>query len=243
MQKKLILSLLFLLAIILSMFFYIFFTLTNFVNNFSEKLFINYHYRNIPIFLLENLKKENKDYYTYFLLGRIYFVKGHLEKSINAYTKSIDLKNDFAKSYYGRGLSYGFYDDKYLRHSESDFKKYLELEDRNAYGLWAGYNDLAWVYFLTGEFHQSENTARQGLEISKNNPWLLNMLATAQIEQNNCKDAVANLLQAQNFAEKLTPTQFGEAYSGDNKIWWASGLEQMQETIEHNLQICEKKLK
>ncbi len=229
----------------------------------GEKLFLTYHHNSLAIKVLEK-SDLNNNYKANFLLGRIYFVEGgreNLFKSIEYFDKSIGLievkgetrrKNpqDFSflsQSFYGLGLSYGFLGDIYLINAEENFKKYIELEDRKekeigkrSYGSWAGFNDLAWIQYLQGNFRESEKTAKKGLDISYQNPWLLNMLGINQIEQRNCKDGKRNLEKAFEILEKINDIKWGEAYSGDPFSQYAKGKQDMLDSIKANIKICEK---
>lgn len=223
---------------------YAFFHFQNNLYNFlGEKLFLEFHQNQLAIKILEIPHRD--DYYNHFLLGRIYFVENKLDKSIENYTKSIGLKPAFKESYYGRGLSYGFFGNIFLDEAENDFKKYTHIAEeeflktgRYGYGVWAGYNDLAWIHFLQGDFEKAEAVAKQGLKISSENPWLLNMLSVSLIEQGKCVEAYPIIQKAKNLADKMLTEEFGEAYTGDNKNWWSKGLEQMKKTINENLLIC-----
>jgi tetratricopeptide (TPR) repeat protein len=207
-------------------------------NSVSEYLFLKYHLRTIPLFLLENFAKEN--FYSEFLKGRINFVEGHLKTSKNNFTKSIEINPNFAKSYYGRGLVNGFLGQNFLTNAENDFLKYLELEDKNAYGYWAGHNDLAWIYFLMENFSKQEEIARKGLEQVSGNAWLQNMLGTALLAQKKCSEGKKHLELAKMLSQNQTTQEFGEAYSGDDKTFWENGKKEMERVIEENLHLCEK---
>jgi tetratricopeptide (TPR) repeat protein len=226
----------------------------NFFVKVGQKLFLDYHQNKAALFILK-LGSTN-DYKGKFLMGRINFVIGgreNLFKSVKHYSESIDLIGEqnikdftlLSQSYYGRGLAYGFLGGIYLIRAEEDFKKYIELEDKlefetgkRSYGSWAGYNDLAWILYLQGDFKGGETVAKKGLKISQNNPWLLNMLGILQIEQNNCTGAILNLNSAKKFLSKITPNMWGEAYSGDSPLKYLNGKKNMINTINYNIKLC-----
>lgn len=216
-------------------------------NYLGENLFLKFHNNNLAIIVLKILHKDNNtDFKTFFLLGRIYFVEGELQESINNYIKAIELEPKYKESYYGRGLSYGFSGNKYLIQAQNDFEKYIELEEeefrksgRRAYGAWAGYNDLAWIHFLKGDFAAQEKTAREGLEISAYNPWLQNILGVALLAQKKCVEAKPHLESAKKLLDNTSVEKFGEAYSGDDQTFWKLGLEKMKKVIGENLEICQ----
>lgn len=218
---------------------------TNILNYVGEKLFLVYHQNSLAIFTLEKVSK--KDFYTNFLLGRLYFVEGNQYKSITNYNLSIEKNPDFKQSYYGRGLSYGFSNSIFYPEAISDFSKYIEIDNKefektgqHAYGAWAGYNDLAWIYFMQGEFEKSENVSRDGLKIA-NSAWLLNTLGATLLAQKKCSEAKIYLQLANDEMKKISVEKFGEAYSGDNPNFWEAGKKQMEEAIVDNLKLCEEK--
>jgi tetratricopeptide (TPR) repeat protein len=218
---------------------------TNILNYVGEKIFLDYHFNNIAIFTLEKVSK--KDFYTNFLLGRIYFVEGDQYKSITNYNLSIEKKSDFKQSYYGRGLTYGFMGSDFYPEAARDFQKYIDIDNQefektgnHAYGAWAGYNDLAWIYFMQGEFEKSEKVSRDGLKIA-NSAWLLNTLGTTLLAQEKCDEGKIYLKLAKDEIQKISVEKFGEAYSGDNPNFWEAGKKQMEEAIVDNLKLCEEK--
>lgn len=243
-SRHIILYLIFSVTLIGFAVFYSFFTSSFWGNRLGEFLFLELHFNPAAILVLENAKK---DWQSHFLLGRLYFVNGELEKSINSYSTSIELKPDYKESYYGRGLSYGFMGEDYLVQAQNDFEKYIILEEnefkktgRRAYGAWAGYNDLAWIHFLKGDFATQEKVARQGLEISSGNAWLQNILGVALLAQEKCEEAKGHLEIAKELADNKTAEEFGEAYSGDRPSFWKTGLDNMKEVIGENIKLCEK---
>lgn len=219
----------------------------------GKEMFLGYHKNDPAIFFLNLSEKINRtenvpDYEIYFLLGRVLFVENRLKESIKNYSYAIEINPEHKESYYGRGLSYGFSSPIYLKDAENDFQKYIDLDNEefkksghHAYGAWAGYNDLAWIYFLQGEFEKSVSTSKLGLEIAHDSPWLLNMLASSLISQNRCGEALPYLEKALTKSNQISVEEFGEAYSGDNRSLWSGGLANMQKTILENIELCNKK--
>lgn len=216
----------------------------------GQQLFLNYHHNRSAIYFLQkSIDFNNSDFETFFLLGRVLFVENKLAESTLNFTKAIELNPEFKEAYYGRGLAFGFSSSIFLSSAEEDFKKYIEIENkefeqtgRRAYGAWAGYNDLAWIHFLQGDFDKAEKVTRAGLEISNFNPWLSNMLGATLLEKGNCREAKIHLKNASDQANVITAEQFGEAYSGDHSDFYPAGLKSMRETIEENLEKCDLNL-
>jgi len=216
----------------------------------GETLFLKFNNTELATICLQLVPDTQKNFYTFFLLGRIYFVQNELDNSVVAYNQSIILNPKFAQTFYGRGLSYGFMGENFLFSAQKDFEKYIKLDEeefqesrRRAYGAWAGYNDLAWTLFMQGKFQEAESVALQALEFSPENPWLLNTLSVALIEQGKCRQAYPIIQKAENLLVNLEPEKFGEAYSGDHRKWWFTGLEQMKQTVHDNLLLCANNLR
>ncbi len=216
----------------------------------GEKLFLSFHQNAAAIWVLESalgrpqaaLQDRAK---IHFLLGRLYFVENQLFESINNFNQAIKLNPNVKEYYYGRGLSYGFSTPLFYPDAENDFRKYIEIENDEyfknkvrAYGAWAGYNDLAWIFFLQGKYREMENISRVGLNISHNNPWLNNMLGTSLLAQKKCSEAMQFLETADVELQKITTKNFGEAYSGDSPDFWEVGKKQMESTIKENIELC-----
>jgi tetratricopeptide (TPR) repeat protein len=218
------------------------------LNYIGKKVFLNYHNNKLSqnVFeLASSLHGQPKaKAETYFHLGRVLFVEGELAKSILNYNKAIELNPTIKEYYYGRGLSYGFFSESFFDQAESDFKKYINMDNAeyktigsHAYGAWAGYNDLAWIYFLKGDFHKSEQIARQGLEVAQSS-WLYNMLGISLINQKECKQGLIYLNMAGQSLTNISTKEFGEAYSGDSPNYWEKSQQEMLNVIKENIKVC-----
>jgi tetratricopeptide (TPR) repeat protein len=191
--------------------------------------------------------QKNKNDRSFFLLGRIYFVLGDIPKAIQNFDKAISLNLNSKEYYYGRGLAFGFAPDFFQKDAIKDFEKYIELDNLeyaqtgyHAYGAWAGYNDLAWIFFKQGSFQKSLETTKLGLEISNLNPWLLNLAGANLVELDDCKAALTYFNQAETNIKEVSTEEFGEAYSGDDSSSWENGKNGLQTTIQENRKKCEK---
>ena len=218
---------------------------TNILNSLGEVFFLRLHKNNYAINILEFNKNKNDT--TFFLLGRIYFVKGDLPKSVQQYDKAIEINPNVKEYYYGRALAYSFASKELLPFASKDFEKYLTMDEEDfkktgmhAYGAWAGYNDLAWTYYLQKDFKKAEETVKNGLKISGSNAWLLNMYGAILIEQDKCKEALPKLKEAKKLINKTSVEKYGEAYSGDDSKIWSKGKESMEAVINENINYCQK---
>lgn len=174
--------------------------------------------------------------YAHYQLARVYFVTGDMHAGIQEINKELEYHPDHFRSYYIRGLLYGY--SGALNAAATDFKKFLEWKPNS----WAGHNDLAWVYFQQGDFYNMYLTSVSGLDISPGNPWLLNSEALALKNSNNPEEAYKIFREALTSAEKLSHEDWGAAYPGNDPSFYPVGLSAMKETIEKNLELTKKEL-
>ena len=168
-------------------------------------------------------------------LARIEFLKGDFTKALALVNEELALHPEFKRSHYVRGLIYGYRGD--YEPAARDFKEFLEWDPKS----WAAHNDLAWVYFASGDFVRAEEAARSGLEHNPGNSWLLLSRGTALLNLGKEKEAEQVLLRAQAAAQALTPVDWGMAYPGNAPALYPKGLEEMRNTIERNLALTREK--
>lgn len=167
----------------------------------------------------------------HYQLGRIYFIQGKFRPALEEIKKTIALAPDFKKAYYMYGLISAFegnYDEGIY-----GFTEFIKRDDFN----WAGYNDLAWVYFRRGEYIKTKEVAEKGLKRAYRNPWLSNIYGTALLnlgEKEKAREAFQIALEE---SMKMTPEQWGMAYPGNNPRIYSLGLEEMRSAIKHNLEL------
>lgn len=171
----------------------------------------------------------------HYQLARVYFIYGDFYTAEAEINKELELHPDFKRSYYVRGLIYG-YSNK-LPEAEADFKAFLKWKTES----WAGHNDLAWVYFMKGDYKNSAATARDGLVSSPNNVWLLNSLGVALLNEGKLTEAKKALTDAMTFAEAMTPVDWGRSYPGNNPSVYGDGLDAMKASIKRNLDLIAAK--
>src|SRR3989344_3285610 len=171
----------------------------------------------------------------HYQLARIYFIRGDFYTALNEINKEIELYPDFKRSYYVRGLIYGY--AKQPDKATADFKEFLKWKPES----WAGHNDLAWVYFMKGDYKNSAETAREGLVSSPNNVWLLNSLGVALLNEGKLTEAKEALTKAQTAAEAMTLADWGKSYPGNNPSVYGDGLDAMRASIKRNLALIADK--
>ncbi len=167
----------------------------------------------------------------HYQLARIYFVQGDFYTAENEINKELDLHPDFKRSYYVRGLIYGY--SGRLAEAEADFKQFLKWMPDS----WAGNNDLAWIYFQEGKYAEAHDTARVGLTIAPENPWLLNALGVALLNLDDKKGAKEAFTKALAVIGSMNEKDWGVAYPGNDPSIYGEGFSKMKVSIQQNLQL------
>lgn len=165
--------------------------------------------------------------------ARIDFIEGRLWSSLEHLKIVLELNPDFKKAYYLYGLVNGYNGN--MPEAIHGFEEFIQRDSLN----WAGYNDLAWVYFQLGDFQKTLTTAEAGLTQATGNVWLLNMRGLALMNLKRTTEAHQAFLEAKQAADKMRPSDWGVAYPGNDPAIYAAGLDKMREAIDHNLTLTE----
>jgi tetratricopeptide (TPR) repeat protein len=166
-------------------------------------------------------------------LARVFFIRGSLKRALIEINKELETYPDNQRSYYIRGLINGY--DKRLTEAAADFKKFIAWKP----DTWAGYNDLAWIYFEKGDFASVRDTARAGLANNPDNPWLLNSLGVALLNLQDKGGAKEAFTKALTLLNSMTEESWGRAYPGNDPADHADGFAAMREFIQQNLKLLE----
>jgi tetratricopeptide (TPR) repeat protein len=172
----------------------------------------------------------------HYQLGRTYFINGKFSSALFEIRETLRYNPEFKKAYYMYGLISGYAND--LDGALWGFSEFIKRDDFN----WAGYNDLAWVYFKKGDYQKVKEVSEQGLSKAPNNPWLNNIYGTALLNLGNHEDALIAFRLALEQSEQLTALDWGRSYPGNDPRIYASGIEEMRNTIRNNIQLAEKTL-
>lgn len=167
----------------------------------------------------------------HYQLARINFINGDFGEAINEITKETDEKINKGVKFYMRGLIYGY--AKFYDLAIEDFKKFTAYAPFD----WAGWNDLSWIYFQKGDFKNAELSAKEGLKREPSNPWLLNSLGIALLNQGKESESEKFLRASLAGFESFSPKDWGMAYPGNNPDIYSEGLEKTIESIRHNLSL------
>jgi len=165
----------------------------------------------------------------HYQLGRIHFINGKFSSALAEMDTVLHLDPEFKHAYYLRGLVYGYQGN--LDNAIIGFEEFIKRDDVN----WAGYNDLAWVYFKKGDYVKVKEVAGKGLERGAGSPWLNNMYGTALMNLGERKEAKKYFEVALQIAEAMKPADWGGSYPGNNPVIYQQGLEETKNVIRHNL--------
>lgn len=178
----------------------------------------------------------------WYQLGRIDFIEGKFDAALDKFNTQIEyFGDDIPNVYYMIGLVYGYKaretnDESDWRKGEEAFLTFIEYKPT---APWSRV-DLAWIYFAQGKFEEMYTPLEQGLGYFSDNPWLLNMYGLALMNTGETTRAREVLTQAKKEAEKLTPADWGRAYSGNNPTDWPRGLREFQAAIDKNLELVQR---
>ncbi len=174
--------------------------------------------------------------YAHYELGRIYFIHGNFSSALAEMDMELGAYPDHAKAHYMKGLIYG-YRKQYIQ-AEHEFIAFNAAVPRQ----WAGYNDLAWVYFSEGAYADSARAAQQGLAVVPGNPWLQNSYAVAELNLGKYKEAELYFTKSYDAFMAMSEEEWGRSYPGNDPAQYASGLEQIRTAVAHNLTLVHSKL-
>lgn len=169
----------------------------------------------------------------HYQLGRIYFIQGQYARALSELNAQLALNPDFMRTYYMLGLVHAYSGD--MDPAVKDFTTFLEWKPES----WAANNDLAWVYFMQGEYARTLEQADVGLNYNPGNMWLLTMRGVALLNLGRKAEAKDAFTAALAGAQKLTPADWSAAYPGNDPSIAAAALAEMKRAIEKNLALAQ----
>ena len=96
------------------------------------------------------------------------------------------------------------------------------------------------MYFKNGQYNKSEATARSGLAVEPNNPWLENSLGVALLNQKKYGESVEHLEAALGIFKSMSAGEWGQAYTGNDPSLYPTGLKEAIKSIESNIALARK---
>ena len=186
-------------------------------------------------FYTKAIEQNEKLLFVHYQRARVYFLTTRYQLAIDEVNREILNNPNFSRTYYLRGLIYGY--DRKLPEAASDFTEFILREPDE----WAGYNDLAWILFQLGEYQGVKEAMEQILPRTKN-AWLLNAYGVALLNLDEYENALTALLEAKDLSSRMTPEMWGSAYTGNVPIIYQTGLEEMRRNIDENIEIVNNRL-
>lgn len=187
-------------------------------------------------FYYDKVVELNEEFrFVHYQRARVYFLTMRYRLAIDEVNREILHNPEFSRSYYLRGLIYGY--DKKFPEAASDFTEFINREPDE----WAGYNDLAWILFQLGDYEGVKTTMEQILPKTRN-AWLLNAYGVALLNLGENEKALEVLTEAKDLASRMTPEMWGIAYIGNDASIYPAGLEDMQKNIAENIEIVNNRL-
>jgi tetratricopeptide (TPR) repeat protein len=116
-----------------------------------------------------------------------------------------------------------------------DFDAFLTVQPKS----WAALNDLAVSYLHIGDYEAAEKSARQGLEVELNNPWLQSNLGVALLNQDKLAESQAVLKSALSGFEGMSEDEWARAYPGNAPAVVRDGFAQAKKAIASNIRMSE----
>lgn len=186
-------------------------------------------------YFIEALQIDPNINWAWYNLGHLSFIRGDFASAIYRLNKQIELHgpHEAQGAYYIRALTYAF-DQQYEKAIE-DY--HFFLSEVNPVSVWA-MNDLAWVYIMKEDFEAAYETAKRGLDIMPENPWLLTMAGVSLLNLNRNEEAVPYLEKAYERSLTLTESDWGRAYPNNDPAIRGESLAFMRETIRKNLELA-----
>ncbi len=151
--------------------------------------------------IIEDLNSDSAE--DYWNLGNSYFDNGYLNKSVTAYTKSIELDPGFSKSYRERAGSYYF--KKMYGEAINDANKAIELKLDDGWN----YAQRGRVYMQQGKTDEAIADASKGITLikekepdNKDVAWIYIYRAHCLITKGQIKNAVNDFIAAAQMGDK-----------------------------------------
>lgn len=173
-------------------------------------------------------------------LGRIDFLEAKLDSAIVHFERVIEhSKDDLPAAYYMLGLAYAYrakFNDSATdwREAEAAFLQFLEQVPESPWGR----TDLSWIYFAQGKYAAMFPLLTEGIKHNPDSPWLHNMYGLALLNVGRSDEATTHFKTAGELAAKLTPTDWGRAYPGNDPASWDQGLASFRDAIRKNADLA-----
>jgi tetratricopeptide (TPR) repeat protein len=108
--------------------------------------------------------------------------------------------------------------------------------------LWAARNDKAWLQFRIGDIDGALTTIEPIVGTYSGTPWVANTYGVMLLNKGRYTEAVTSFEKGLATINKMTISDWGRAYPGNNPDIYEEGLEQTKDSMAKNLQLAKEKL-
>lgn len=175
--------------------------------------------------------------FTHYQLSRTYFIQSDFETALLEAHKELDLYPNNKRTYYILGLTYGYL------HQEKEAIDAFSVFIENYPDSWAARNDKAWLQFRVGDIDGALTTIQPVVEKYKETPWVANTYGVLLLNKGKYKEAKESFQLGLATVTKMSPSDWGRAYPGNNPNIYLEGYTQTKQTLEKNLALANEKLK
>jgi tetratricopeptide (TPR) repeat protein len=172
--------------------------------------------------------------YAHYQLGRTYFIQGRLQAARNEIYKELELFPENKRSYYMLGLIYGYMHEEKL--AIEAFGKFIEWKPES----WAARNDKAWLEFRIGDIDAALETISPVTHLT-DNAWVQNTYGVLLMNKGRYLAAKLAFANAKAAADKLTETEWGKVYPGNDPRIYTAGINATRKSIESNIELIRLK--
>jgi tetratricopeptide (TPR) repeat protein len=172
--------------------------------------------------------------YAHYQLSRTYFIKGDLSLALVEAKKELDVFPENTRTYYIIGLTYA-----YLNMEEqaiAAFQTFIEWKPES----WAARNDKAWLEFRIGDIDAALETISPVTHLT-DNAWVQNTYGVLLMNKGRYLEAKLAFANAKAAADKLTETEWGKVYPGNDPRIYTAGINATRKSIESNIELIRLK--
>lgn len=171
--------------------------------------------------------------YAHHQLSRTYFIQGNLNKALEEAETELKVHSNNTRTYYILGLTLGYL------HKEKEAIEAFSTFIENFPDTWAGRNDKAWLQFRIGDIDGALETIEPIVEYSTWNVWVQNTYCALLINKKDYIKARRACEYAKEAVDKMTETDWGQAYPGNDLRVYGAGLNATKTSIDENLKLLE----
>ena len=171
--------------------------------------------------------------YTSYQLGRIAFIRGEFERALWYFDRELALYPRTDQAHYMKGLTYGYTNREF--EGIEEFKIFVERHPEN----WPSRNDLAWLYFRIGAIEEAYLAIFPVTQTHAGTPWVENTYGTLLLNKGEYEKAIEAFTRGLATLDKMSESQWGVAYPGNDPRVYKEGLEEMKQSFRDNIELAQ----